>query len=225
MHFDLPAEAEALRAEIRAFLAQHWSRELQWRADAGEAYDEERRLRRLLGERGWLAPHWPVEFGGGGRSFWESVVIAEELQYGGVHTSSTAVRVVGPTLMIAGSDAQRARFLPAIARGEIDFALGYTEPGAGSDLASLQTRAVRDGDSFVINGTKIFTSMAHRAEFCWLAARTDPQAPKHRGISLFIVPLSSPGITVRPLYTMAGPWQRAETTGPSGTRGACAGCY
>lgn len=203
MQFELPVEAETLRHEVREFLRENWSSELQWRADAGEAYEEERALRRKLGERGWLAPHWPVQFGGGGRSFWEAVVIAEEFQYGGVHTSSTAIRVVGPTLMLTGSEAQKAAFLPAIARGEIDFALGYTEPGAGSDLASLQTRATRDGDSFVINGSKIFTSMAHRAEYCWLAARTDPEAPKHRGISLFIVDLSTPGILVRPLHTMA----------------------
>jgi 3-oxocholest-4-en-26-oyl-CoA dehydrogenase alpha subunit len=204
MEFDLPAEARVLRDEIRATLAVHWSRGLQWQADAGEAYEDECRLRRLLGERGWLTPHWPLEFGGGGRPFWETIVIAEELQYGGVHTGSTAVRVVGPTLMLTGTEAQKADFLPAIARGDIDFALGYTEPGAGSDLAALQTRAVRDGDSFVVNGGKIFTSMAHRAEYCWLAARTEPDAPKHRGISLFIVDLKTPGITVRPLHTMAG---------------------
>ncbi len=109
---------------------------------------------------------------------------------------------MGPTLQLVGSDEQKQRFLPAIAQGEIDFALGYTEPDAGSDLASLKTRAVRDGDEFVINGAKVFTSLATRAEYCWLAARTDPEAPKHRGISVFIVDMKTPGIEVRPLWTM-----------------------
>jgi alkylation response protein AidB-like acyl-CoA dehydrogenase len=204
MDFDLPKGVEELRAEVRRFLQAEWSKDKQLRAEAGEAYEEERALRKKLGERGWLAASWPVEYGGGGRSFWETIAIAEEFQYAGVHTSSTAVRVVGPTILLVGSEAQKRRFLPAIAKGEIDFALGYTEPDAGSDLASLKTRAEKDGDSFVINGTKIFTSLAHRAEYCWLAARTDPDAPKHRGISLFIVDLSSPGITVRPLWTMSG---------------------
>lgn len=203
MDFDL-THLDALRDEVRAFLSAAWSREQKVRADRGEAYEEECDLRRELGRRGWLAPSWPTELGGGGRTFWESVVIGEELQYAGVHTGSTAVGVVGPTLQIVGSDEQKARFLPAIARGEIDFALGYTEPDAGSDLASLQTRAVRDGDEFVINGSKIFTSLAGRAEYCWLAARTDPEAPKHRGISLFIVDMNTPGIQVRPLWAMSG---------------------
>jgi alkylation response protein AidB-like acyl-CoA dehydrogenase len=201
MDFDL-RDLEPLRHEVRDFIAQNWSRDQKYRADRGEAYEEECALRRELGRRGWLAPSWPKEYGGGGRSFWESVVIAEEFQYGGVHTGSSAVSVVGPTIQLVGSDEQKQRFLPAIAQGEIDFALGYTEPDAGSDLASLKTRAVRDGDEFVINGAKVFTSLATRAEYCWLAARTDPEAPKHRGISVFIVDMKTPGIEVRPLWTM-----------------------
>jgi alkylation response protein AidB-like acyl-CoA dehydrogenase len=106
--------------------------------------------------------------------------------------------------MAYGTPEQKARFLPRIAAGEIDFALGYTEPEAGTDLASLSTRAVADGDDFIINGTKLYTSGAHRAEYVWLATRTDPEAPKHRGVSLFMVDLKSPGITVRPLWTMDG---------------------
>lgn len=201
MDFDL-RELEPLRIEVREFLASAWSRDLKLRADRGEAYAEEVALRRELGRRGWLAPSWSTARGGGGRSFWESVVISEEFQYAGVHSGSTAVSVVGPTLEMVGSEEQKQRFLPAIARGEIDFALGYTEPDAGSDLASLKTRAVRDGDEFVINGAKVFTSLATRAEYCWLAARTDPDAPKHRGISVFIVDMKSAGIDVRPLWTM-----------------------
>lgn len=201
MDFDL-RELQPLRNEVREFLASAWSRDLKYRADRGEAYEEECALRRELGRRGWLAPSWPKAYGGGGRSFWESIVIAEEFQYAGVHSGSTAVSVVGPTIEMVGSDEQRQRFLPAIAQGEIDFALGYTEPDAGSDLASLKTRATRDGDDFIINGAKVFTSLATRAEYCWLAARTDPDAPKHRGISVFIVDMKTPGIEVRPLWTM-----------------------
>lgn len=206
MDFQFPESAEVLRAEVHEFLREHWPPEKHARRANSETlpYEEEVEIRHKLAERGWLVPSWPVEYGGSGKSFWETIVLCEELQYGGVHTGSTAVRIVGPTLMLVGSDEQKSRFLPMIANGDIDFALGYTEPEAGSDLASLKTRAVRDGDHYVINGNKIFTSLAHRAEYCWIATRTDQDAPKHRGITVFIVDMKTPGISIKPLPTMGG---------------------
>src|SRR4051794_21612963 len=200
MDFRFPPDAEALRHEIREFLAEHWPQEN--RAFENVTYEDEKVIRKKLAAKGWLTPSWPVEYGGSAKSFWENIVLAEELHYGGVYTGSSAVRIVGPLLMEVGTGGQKQRFLPMIAAGEIDFALGYSEPEAGSDLAALKTRAVRDGDSYVINGNKIFTTKAHRAEYVWLAARTDTEAPKHRGISLFIVDVTSPGISIKPLPTM-----------------------
>lgn len=202
MDFELPPNVEEFRQEIREFLAKEWPAERRRRVAAGDNYAEEREFRRKLAQKGWLALSWPKEYGGQGRSILEQYIFSEEMAYHGAPAGTVGVGQVGPTLMAYGSDEQKQRFLPRIAAGEMDFALGYTEPEAGTDLASLKTRAVADGDDFVINGTKIYTSAAHRAEYVWLATRTDPEAPKHRGISLFIVDLKSPGITVRPLWTM-----------------------
>src|SRR5690606_37379204 len=128
----------------------------------------------------------------------------EEFSYGGIPFGGMSIGSVAPALMNFGSEEQKEKILPGILDGRITFALGYSEPNAGTDLASLQTRAVKDGDEWVVNGQKIWTTGAHNSTHIWLAARTDPDAPKHRGISLFIVPLDRPGITVRPIYTMAG---------------------
>jgi alkylation response protein AidB-like acyl-CoA dehydrogenase len=200
--FELPANVEAFRAELREFLKEEWPPEKRERIAAGDGYEEERAFRRRLAQKGWLAMSWPKEYGGQGRSILEQYIFSEEMAYHGAPAGTVGVGQVGPTLMRYGSEEQKSRFLPQIAAGEVDFALGYTEPEAGTDLASLTTRAVEDGDDFIINGTKIYTSAAHRAEYVWLATRTDPEAPKHRGISLFIVDLKSPGISVRPLWTM-----------------------
>jgi hypothetical protein len=164
-----------------------------------------REFARKLGAKGWLVPHWPKEFGGLELSSAHRRVLLEELLShraptgGGIGTS-----IVGPVIMRHGSDEQKREFLPRIARGDIEFSLGYTEPNAGTDLASLQMRAVPDGDDYVINGQKVYSTGAHQATHHWLAARTNVDVPKHRGISLFIVDLASAGITVRPLWTMAG---------------------
>lgn len=201
MDFRFPPEAEQLRTEVRAWCEENVGASRR----RGEIpYEVEKEIRYKLAEQGWLTPSWPTEYGGTEKSFWENVVLSEELQYGGVHTGSTGVRIVGPMLMQMGNEDQKARFLPRIANGDIDFAIGYSEPDAGSDLASLRTSAIRDGDSYVVNGVKMFTSLALRAEYCLLAARTDPDAPKHRGISLFLVDMKAPGIEVAPLGTMAG---------------------
>jgi alkylation response protein AidB-like acyl-CoA dehydrogenase len=210
--FAFSPEVEAFRREVREFVAREWPEEKRRRAshDTEGAYPEEREFRRKLGERGWLAVSWPEEYGGLGLSALEQYVFYDEMEYFGAPVASTASGIVAPTLMHFGNQEQRDRFLPAIASGDLEFCLGYPEPDAGSDLASLKIRAQEDGDFFVINGIKRWTSSAHRSEYCWLAARTDPDAPKHRGISLFMVDMATPGITVRPIWTM-GDYRTNET--------------
>ena len=159
---------------------------------------------RKLGERGWLAPALPKEYGGIGASPLQRFILLEELSYRVGYTPPVGVSIVGPTLLSYGSQEQKSEYLPPIARGEIEFALGYTEPEAGSDLASLQMRAVPMDDHYVISGQKVFNTRCHFAQYHWLGARTDPTVAKHRGISLFIVDLKSPGITINPLITMSG---------------------
>lgn len=205
MEFRFSDQALAFEREVDDFLAVEWSPEVRRRIDASpDRYATERDFRRKLAERGWLTMSWPREYGGQERSYEEQYLFQEALNYVGAPGATVGVQQVGPTLMTFGTEEQKAAFLPRIAQGEIDFALGYTEPDAGTDLASLQLRAVRDGDDYVLNGIKRFTSAAHRAEYVWLAARTDPSAPKHRGISMFLVDLQTPGITVKPIWTMSG---------------------
>jgi alkylation response protein AidB-like acyl-CoA dehydrogenase len=159
-----------------------------------------------LNERGWVAPHWPSEYGGAGLSSVEQFVLNQELARAGAPSvGGSGVSMLGPTLIVHGSEEQRIRYLPPILAGEVTWAQGYSEPGAGSDLAALQTRAVRDGDDFIVSGQKIWTSGAHTADAIFALVRTDPTAPKHRGISfLLIEDIHAPGITVRPLVDLAG---------------------
>ncbi|MBK7726504.1 MAG: acyl-CoA dehydrogenase family protein [Dehalococcoidia bacterium] len=158
-----------------------------------------------LSAKGWVAPAWPKEYGGAGLGVMEQFIMNEEfaearaMNVGGMGTS-----MIGPTIIIHGNDEQKQEHLGAILRGEVQWCQGYSEPGSGSDLASLQTRAVRDGDDFVINGQKIWTSGAHNADWMFMLARTDPDAPKHRGITYFLMDMKSPGVTVRPLINLAG---------------------
>jgi alkylation response protein AidB-like acyl-CoA dehydrogenase len=157
-----------------------------------------------LAQKGWVAPAWPKEYGGAGLSVMEQFIMNEEfaearaMNVGGMGTS-----MIGPTIIIHGNDEQKKEHLGAILRGEVQWCQGYSEPGSGSDLASLQTRAVRDGDDFIINGQKIWTSGAHNADWMFMLARTDPDAPKHRGITYFLMDMKSPGVTVRPLINLA----------------------
>ena len=157
-----------------------------------------------LSRKGWVAPAWPKEYGGASLSVMEQFIMNEEfaearaMNVGGMGTS-----MIGPTLIIHGNEDQKKEHLGAILRGEVQWCQGYSEPGSGSDLASLQTRAVRDGDDFVLNGQKIWTSGAHTANWMFMLARTDPDAPKHRGITYFLMDMKSPGVTVRPLINMA----------------------
>ncbi|WP_213575003.1 acyl-CoA dehydrogenase family protein [Rhodococcus sp. USK13] len=199
-----PAQRE-LRRELRAYFAALLPEEKRRIAgEEGVGGEHFREIVRLLGKDGWLGIGWPVEFGGQGRSVEEQFVFFDEVQRAGLPFPFVTVNTVGPTLMKYGTEEQKARFLPGILAGEIVFAIGYTEPGAGTDLASLQTRAVRDGDSWVVDGNKIFTSGANTADYVWLACRTDTTALKHRGISILIVPTDDPGFSWSPISTVGG---------------------
>ncbi|HEY8532621.1 MAG TPA: acyl-CoA dehydrogenase family protein [Micromonospora sp.] len=198
-------EQERFRDEVRAYYERILTPELR-AAFAG--YEEEgsgyRDAVRKLGEDGWLTVSWPEEYGGRNLSPIENYIFFEETQKAGVTIPHLTTNSIGPTLMRYGTEEQKARFLPGIARGEIHFSVGYSEPEAGSDLASLKTRAERVGDHYVINGQKIWTSLIHHADYVWLAVRTDPDAPKHKGISIIIVPTDAPGFSWTPIRTLRG---------------------
>ncbi len=212
MEFRFTPQEESFRQEIRDFLRAElppgWA-ESGGAGPLGEGGEERweflRQFQRKLASKGWLTLAWPQEYGGMAAGVMTQVIYNEEMAY---HRAPTQVGVgpdrVGPTIILYGTEKQKARHLPGIASGETVWCQGFSEPGAGSDLASLQTRAVADGDSFVINGQKIWTSLAHRADWCILLARTDPQAPKHKGISYFLVDMGTPGIRVRPLIDLLG---------------------
>jgi alkylation response protein AidB-like acyl-CoA dehydrogenase len=205
--FAFSPEEEAFRQQVRAFLRE----ELSERPAGGlEAWQFHRGFIKKLAAKGWLTLAWPKEWGGQGAGHMKQLVYNEEMAYHDAPGVDLASDRVAPTIMLYGTEEQKQRFLPAIVRGESVWCQGFSEPGAGSDLASLQTRAVEDGDTFVINGSKIWTSLAHLAEHMILLARTDPDAPKHKGISYFLVDMKTPGITVRPLVDMLGRHQFNE---------------
>jgi 3-oxocholest-4-en-26-oyl-CoA dehydrogenase alpha subunit len=200
MHIGLTEEQEALKRELR----EYYGRLLTPDVEEGLARSHGvgpamRGIVRRMGEDGWLGIGWPQEYGGQGRSAIEQFIFFDESMRAGAPVPMLTINTVGPTIMNFGTDEQKAEFLPRILKGEIHFCIGYTEPGAGTDLAALATRAVRDGDEYVINGQKIFTSLAGDADYCWLATRTDPDAKKHKGISMFVVPMDTPGIKVVPM--------------------------
>ncbi|GAB4333319.1 MAG: acyl-CoA dehydrogenase family protein [Dehalococcoidia bacterium] len=199
---DTPEEA-AFREEVRTFLKT----ELPPEQDrSGDPFTQRgnREFMKKLAKRKWIAPAWPKEYGGAGMSVMEQFIFNQELaEARAPRPFGIAVGFAGPTLIVHGTEEQKKKYLPEILSGDAIWCQGYSEPGAGSDLASLQTRAVRDGDDFVVNGQKIWTSGGHVAKWMILLARTDPDAPKHRGITYFIVDMKSPGITVRPLINMA----------------------
>ncbi|WP_327253713.1 acyl-CoA dehydrogenase family protein [Streptomyces sp. NBC_01244] len=165
---------------------------------------EQRALLRRIGADGLLGLGWPVEYGGQGRGPDEQFVFFDEAYRAGAPVSMVTLNTVGPTLMKYGTQEQKDYFLPRILKGELVFAIGYSEPEAGTDLASLRTRAVRDGDGWLIDGQKIFTSNAQNADWIWLACRTDPEAPKHKGISIILVPTEAPGFAWTPIDTVGG---------------------
>lgn len=214
MDFKLGEKEEALRKGIREFAQKELPSECFCLLLEEESRDEDWKLAmsisKKLAQKGWLVMAWPKEYGGQGASYWEQMVYGEECGYWGipgVAMGVSGVAWVGPSLMQFGNEEQRKKYLPLIASGEADgvWCTAYSEPNAGSDFANIQTRAVRDGDEYVINGQKVWTSCAHRARWCWLAVKTDPGAPKkHRGISIFMVDMKSPGITVNPLLNYHG---------------------
>ena len=208
MDFRFSEEQEAFRQEIRGFLVENLGED--WRGIDPDAYFEDQnwpRIRELtakLAEKGWLTLAWPAEYGGQGRPHLEQMIYNEEMAYFRAPTRDVSIgtELVGPTLMLYGTDEQKSRYLPEIASGSAVYCQGFSEPESGSDLASLQIAAVEDGDDYVVTGSKIWTSGAHRASGCYLMTRTDPDAPKHRGISVFIVDMDSPGIQVKPIINM-----------------------
>ncbi len=205
MYLEETQEQRALRAELRAYFAQLVTPEVRRALDEeGEGGEVFRSVVRQMGADGWLGIGWPEEYGGQGRPATDQFIFFTEVQRARAPFPFVTLNTVGPTLMRYGSAEQKAFFLPGILAGEINCAIGYTEPGAGTDLASLRTRAVRDGDEWVIDGNKIFTSGADQADYVWLATRTDPEAPKHKGISIFMVPTSSPGFSCTPIVTVGG---------------------
>lgn len=205
LHRELTHEQLALQAELRAYFAAMLTPEV--RAELGGEGDNPelwRQLVRRMGADRWLGLGWPVEYGGRGSSAFEQLLLFTEVQRAGAPFPFVTVNTVGPTLMRYGSQQQKDDFLPRILAGECVFAIGYTEPGSGTDLASLRTRAVRQGDEWVVDGSKVFTSGAGHSDYIWLAVRTDPDAPKHQGISMLIVPTDSAGFSWTPLYTVGG---------------------
>ena len=208
MEFRFSPQEEALREEVRRFL--HQELPADWdidplEASSDEAWEFSRAFVKKLAKKGWIAFNWPKEYGGYGATIMEQVIYNEEMAYNRAPLINLfGVNMIGPTLIVYGSEEQKKQHVGGITSGEVMWCQGYSEPGAGSDLASLQTKAVRDGDDYVINGQKIWTSSAHRADWMFLLARTDPDAPKHRGISMFLLDMETPGISIRPLISLAG---------------------
>jgi len=169
--------------------------------EGGTAYKD---VIRQMGKDGWLGIGWPREYGGQGKTAIEQQIFVEEARRAGAPLPFVTLSTVGPALMSHGSEEHKAKFLPGILAGELHFAIGYSEPEAGTDLASLKTEAVRDGDHYVVNGTKIWTSGAGDSDYVWLACRTDPDAPKHKGITILIVPTDDPGFSCSPIGVLSG---------------------
>jgi len=205
MEFGFTEEQEQLRHEVRDFLSREVTDDVKKEIDSGLGYGPATwEFLRKAGARGYLTPSWPKEHGGLGKSHVEYLIICEELAFHGAPERGVASGMAGRIVLQQGSDELKQEFLPRISGGEIEFALGYTEPQAGSDLAGLEIRAQPSGDYYVLNGQKVFNTAAHYAQYHWLMARTADVKPKHKGVSLFIVDLRSPGITISPLWIMDG---------------------
>jgi alkylation response protein AidB-like acyl-CoA dehydrogenase len=203
MRFQETAEQLALRAELRRYFAQLLPPEQREKLDApGTNETVFRQVVRRLGQDGWLGLGWPKEYGGQARSAVEQYVMFDEVQRAGIPFPFVTVNTVAPSLMRFGTDEQKAKYLPPILAGELNVAIGYTEPQAGTDLASLRTSARLDGDHWVVNGSKVFTSGANQADLIWLACRTDPELPKHQGLSILMVPTDSAGFRWTPITTV-----------------------
>ena len=207
MHLSYAPEQERLRSELRSYFAALMTPERRAGLEGGDYGDGAayRDVVRQLGRDGWLALSWPAEYGGRDATTMDQLIFTDEAAAAGVPVPFLTINTVGPTIMRYGTPGQKAFYLPRIAAGELHFSIGYSEPEAGTDLASLRTRAVRDGDSYVINGQKMWTSLIQYADYVWLACRTDPDAPRHKGLSIIIVPTTADGFSWTPVPTMSGP--------------------
>jgi 3-oxocholest-4-en-26-oyl-CoA dehydrogenase alpha subunit len=208
MRIGYSPEQEELRRELRSYFAQLMTPErvealssTEGEYGKGNAY---RDTVAAMGRDGWLTLSWPTEYGGQARSAMDQLIFTDEAAIAGAPVPFLTINSVAPTIMAFGTDEQKKFFLPKIAAGDLHFSIGYSEPGAGTDLAALRTTAVRDGDDYVINGQKMWTSLIQYADYVWLAVRTNPEAKKHRGISMLIVPTTAEGFSWTPVHTMAG---------------------
>jgi 3-oxocholest-4-en-26-oyl-CoA dehydrogenase alpha subunit len=208
MRIGYTPEQEELRRELRSYFAQLMTPDrvealssTEGEYGKGNAY---RDTVAQMGRDGWLALGWPREYGGQARSAMDQLIFTDEAAIAGAPVPFLTINSVAPTIMAFGTDEQKKFYLPKIASGELHFSIGYSEPGAGTDLAALRTTAVRDGDDYVINGQKMWTSLIQYADYVWLAVRTNPEAKKHRGISMLIVPTTADGFSWTPVHTMAG---------------------
>ncbi|MGN6160222.1 MAG: acyl-CoA dehydrogenase family protein [Marmoricola sp.] len=220
MRIALTEEQEALRKELRGYFTDLVTPEIRAglsvatnefdadgrKTDSGEFGDTNvyKSVIRQIGSDGWLGIGWPEEYGGQNRSMMEQLIFTDEAAIAGVPIPYLTLNTVGPTIMRYGTDAQKEEILPKILKGEMHFSIGYSEPGSGTDLASLRTRAVREGDEWVINGQKMWTSLIQYADYIWLACRTDPDLPRHKGLSMILVPASAEGFSYTPVHTLAG---------------------
>jgi alkylation response protein AidB-like acyl-CoA dehydrogenase len=205
MFIDYTPEQKKLQSDLRAYFARVVTPEVLAEnaksEGGGPLYTQ---ALRQMGRDGWLGVGWPKEYGGLERSAIDQYIFFDEVQRTGFPIPFLTLCTVGPTLIKYGTSEQKAKMLPRILKGELHFAIGYSEPGAGTDLASLTTKAVRDGDDYVVSGQKVFTSLAEYADYIWLAVRTDPSAPKHKGISILMVDTKSPGFSLSPIHTLGG---------------------
>jgi alkylation response protein AidB-like acyl-CoA dehydrogenase len=207
MDLEFSPEDIAFREEARRFIAENYPKELRGKQDEGEELSKEDFLswHRVLAKKGWIAPAWPKEYGGPGWTTTQRFIWSEELARADtIPILPFGINMVGPVIYTFGTPEQKARFLPRILSGEDWWCQGYSEPGAGSDLASLRTRAVRDGDHYIVNGQKTWTTMAQHADWGFFLVRTDPDAKPQEGISFLLIDMKSPGVTVRPIITLGG---------------------
>lgn len=209
MDFRFSDDEEAFRTEVQNFLKRELPQSRERAVIHGGETDEEweftKQFTRKLGEKGWIAIWWPREYGGLEGSDMEYLIFNEETAYRRApRMDGGGTGIVGPTILAHGTEEQKKRFLPPIARGEVMWIQCFSEPDFGSDSAGIKTTAVEDGGSYIINGQKTWISFGHRGDFCYMTTRTDPEAPKHRGLSYFLVDMKTPGITVRPITNMIG---------------------
>jgi alkylation response protein AidB-like acyl-CoA dehydrogenase len=205
MFIDLTPEQRALRLEVRDYFTQLMTPELRQQLRGKEGGDNFRNVVRQIGKDGWLAVGWPKEHGGQGYQATEQLIFFEEANIAGAPLPFVTISTVGPALMEFGTNLQKEKFLPGIASGEIHFAIGYSEPNAGSDLATLKTKATLEGDNFIVNGNKMWTSGADSADYIWLGARTDQDLPRHKGISIMILDTQSEGFSSTVIPTCSNP--------------------